>query len=98
MRLKMTQNYSFDPHLEASRSRDKVEGGPELASGEESECTIPLKVAKEAVVHGAVDDKLDGENEESINTYSPPNRSVSPSVVTILIGYSISSLIQYLRS
>ena len=75
MRLKLTQNHSFDPHTEASRSHDAVDGGP-WSEIEEDENALPLNVAKEAVVHDAVDDKLDVESEESINTYSPPNRSV----------------------
>ena len=54
MRLKLTQNYSFTPHTDASHARDNItdEVDARVAS-------VPVRVAKEAVVQNVDEDILE---------------------------------------
>ncbi|KAL9958919.1 hypothetical protein ACROYT_G035996 [Oculina patagonica] len=56
MRLKLTQNYSFTPHTEASRARDNAD----VVDARES--SMPVRVAKEAVVQNVDEDILEVED------------------------------------
>ena len=57
MRLKLTQNYSFTPHTEASRARDNTD----MVDTRES--SVPaVRVAKEAVVQNVDEDILEYED------------------------------------
>lgn len=56
MRLKLTQNYSFTPHTEASRARDNAD------TVDARESSMPVRVAKEAVVQNVDEDILEVED------------------------------------
>lgn len=57
MRLKLTRNFSFTPHTDASRARDNItdEVDARVAS-------VPVRVAKEAVVQNVDEDILEVED------------------------------------
>ena len=57
MRLKLTRNYIFTPHTDASRARDNItdEVDARVAS-------VPVRVAKEAVVQNVDEDILEFED------------------------------------
>ena len=63
MRLKVSRNYKFDPHKEASAMRDNARA----VDGVDGEIVIPA-VAKEAVVQKLQDDQLDQENWDAFIT------------------------------
>lgn len=56
MRLKLTQNYLFTPHTEASRARDNAD------TLDSREASVPVLVAKEAVVQNVDEDVLEVED------------------------------------
>ena len=57
MRLKFKRNYTFTPHTDASRIRDNItdEVDARVAS-------VPVRVAKEAVVQNVDEDKLEDDD------------------------------------
>ena len=57
MRLKLTRNYTFTPHTDASRARDKGKG-----DGNTREASEPVRVAKEAVVQNVDEDIVEVED------------------------------------
>lgn len=56
MRLKLTQNYLFTPHSEASGARDNAD------TRDAREASVPVRVAKEAVVQNVEEDVLEVED------------------------------------
>ena len=56
MRLKLTRNYLFTPHTEASRARDNAD------TRDSREASVPVLVAKEAVVKNVDEDILEVED------------------------------------
>ncbi|XP_068687514.1 neurobeachin-like protein 1 [Montipora foliosa] len=56
MRLKLTRNYVFTPHTDASHARDNVTG-----ETDERVASVPVRVAREAVVQNVDEDVLDVE-------------------------------------
>ena len=56
MRLKLTRNYTFTPHTDASRARD-IEGKVDAR-----ETSVPMHVAKEAVVQNVDEDIVEIED------------------------------------
>lgn len=56
MRLKLTQNYLFTPHTEASGARDNAD------TRDAREASVPVRVAKEAVVQNVDEDVLEVED------------------------------------
>lgn len=57
MRLKLKRNYAFTPHTDASRTRDNItdEVDARVAS-------VPMRVAKEAVVQNVDEDELEDDD------------------------------------
>ncbi|RMX38939.1 hypothetical protein pdam_00016423 [Pocillopora damicornis] len=74
MRLKLAQNYSFTPHIEASRARDNAD------VVDAREASLPVRVAKEAVVQNVdedileVDDLASPTGREKVRTISEAER------------------------
>ena len=80
MRLKLTRNYSFNPHTDASHARDNI---PDETDAREA--SLPVRVAKEAVVQNVDEDVLDVEEpgspvatgtKERLRTISETEKSV----------------------
>lgn len=74
MRLKLAQNYSFTPHIEGSRARDNAD----VVNAREA--SLPVRVAKEAVVQNVdedileVDDLASPAGREKVRTISEAER------------------------
>ena len=78
MRLKLTRNYSFTPHTDASRARDNItdEVDARVAS-------VPVRVAKEAVVQNVDEDILEVEDLGSPGSPGSPGTATKERVRTI---------------
>lgn len=93
MRLKLTRNYSFNPHTDASHARDNISDETDVR-----ETSVPVRVAKEAVVQNVDEDVLDVEEpgspvatgtKERVRTISETEKSILGELKCIQVNFSL---------
>ena len=102
MRLKLTRNYSFNPHTDASHARDNI---PDETDAREA--SVPVRVAKEAVVQNVDEDVLDVEEpgspvatgtKERMRTISETEKSVLGEMERVKVNLLLCRKIPVLAS
>lgn len=102
MRLKLTRNYSFNPHTDASNARDNI---PDETDAREA--SVPVRVAKEAVVQNVDEDVLDVEEpgspvasgtKERMRTISETEKSVLGEMKRVKVNLLLCRKIPVLSS
>ncbi|EDO33951.1 predicted protein [Nematostella vectensis] len=81
MRLRMTQNLNYSYHMEASNARDNK--SDENLDGDTLSQSVPLRVAREAVVMRSLEADEDEELTASNNSVSPPMSVVEKVVLEV---------------